>query len=97
MEEVHCIIAVNITNFAPDGGLFLVTGTVDIADQGNRAAAAEERDAGRGSGHEPDGRDAGCDGGILVEERGMALRGMIQREHESIAALGMLMVGYVVL
>lgn len=104
-EEVNRIVAVNITNLAKDGGVFLVTGTADTerlqeltkailpqlqenvalmigADMNTTAGTLEAL--------------AECDGVILVEERGKSLRGKIQKECESIGALGKKVVGYVV-
>ncbi|MDE7221161.1 MAG: hypothetical protein K2O45_16350 [Oscillospiraceae bacterium] len=105
-EEVLGIIAMNITNLAPDGGLFLVTGTVDaeklqkltkgiVPLLQKNVMLAVGADMNRTAGTlEMLGE---CDAVILVEERGVSLRGRIQREHESIAALGKPVVGYVVL
>ena len=105
-EEAYGIIAANVTNLARGGGLFLVTGTVDAGRlQGLMEAVVPllQEDVSLAAGADMN-RTAGtlealaeCDGVILVEERGKSLRGKIQREHESIAALDKPVVGYVVL
>ncbi len=105
-EEAQGIIAVNITNLAPDGGLFLVTGTVEagkLQELTKGLVPLLQKNVMLAVGADMN-RTAGtlealgeCDAVILVEERGVSLRGRIQREHESIAALGKPVVGYVVL
>lgn len=104
-EEAYWIIAINIINLAKTGGAFLVTGTVALeklqeitevlsaqvenvtlmscANMNRTASTLEAL--------------AECDAVILVEERGRSLRREIHREHESIAALEKVVVGYVVL
>ena len=105
-EEIYGIISANVINLAKAGGLFLVTGTVDVGKLQELTKAivpllqknlmlAVGADMNRTAGTlEALGE---CDAVILVEERGESLRGKIQREHESIAALGKPVVGYVVL
>lgn len=102
-EEAYWIIAINIINLAKTGGTFLVTGTVALeklqeitevlsaqvenvtlmscANMNRTASTLEAL--------------AECDAVILVEERGRSLRREIHREHESIAALEKVVVGYV--
>ena len=102
-EEAYWIIAINIINLAKTGGTFLVTGTVALeklqeitevlsaqvenvtlmscANMNRTASSLEAL--------------AECDAVVLVEERGRSLRREIHREHESIAALEKVVVGYV--
>nr|WP_302111235.1 hypothetical protein [uncultured Acetatifactor sp.] len=105
-EETYGIISANITNLAKDGGLFLMTGTVDIGKLQRLTKAilpmlqknvmlAVGADMNRtASTVESLGE---CDAVILVEERGTSLRGGIQKEHENIAALEKPVIGYIVL
>ena len=105
-EEVYGIISANITNLAKDGGLFLVTGTVDTGKLQRLTKAilpmlqknvmlAVGADMNRtASTVESLGE---CDAIILVEERGTSYRGRIQKTHENIAALEKPVIGYVVL
>lgn len=105
-DEVHGIIAMSITNLAKDGGMFLMTGTVDVRKMQKLTKdiiPLLQKNAMLTVGADMN-RTAGtlaalgeCDAVILVEERGESLRGRIQREHECIAALGKPVVGYVVL
>lgn len=105
-EEVNGIIAANITNLAKDGGLFLVTGTVEMGrlqkimkaivpllQKNVMVVVGADMNQTAGT-LEALGE---CDAVILVEERGQSLRGKIQKEHENIAALDKNVVGYVVL
>ncbi len=105
-EEMYRIISVGLMNLAGNGGTFLVTGTVGqerlqgFADSviqylcedmalvpgADMNVTADTLEA-----------LAECDGVVLVEERGRSLRRKIHREHESIAAFGKTVVGYVVL
>lgn len=105
-EETYGIISANITNLAKDGGLFLVTGTVDAGKLQRLTKAilpllqknvmlAVGADMNRtASTLESLGE---CDAVILVEERGKSFRGQIQKTHENIAALEKPVIGYVVL
>lgn len=105
-EEVYGIISANITNLAKDGGLFLVTGTVDGGKLQRLTKAilpmlqknvmlAVGADMNRtASTVESLGE---CDAVILVEERGRSFRGRIQKTHENIAAVEKPVIGYVVL
>ena len=104
-EEACRIVAVNITNLAKDGGVFLVTGTADMERlqeltkailpqlQENVALMVGEDMNVTASTLEA---LAECDGVILVEERDRSLRGRVRTECESVAALGKRVVGYVV-
>ena len=103
---MYRIISVGLMNLAGNGGTFLVTGTVGqerlqgFADSviqylcedmalvpgADMNVTADTLEA-----------LAECDGVVLVEERGRSLRRKIHREHESIAAFGKTVVGYVVL
>lgn len=105
-EEAYRIAAVNMTNLTGNGGTFLVTGTVgqerlqgfvDSVIQYLREDMALV--AGDDMNVTADTLEtlAECDGVILVEQRGKSLRRQIHREHESIAALGKTVVGYVVI
>ena len=96
----------NMTNLTGNGGTFLVTGTVgqerlqgfvDSVIQYLREDMALV--AGDDMNVTADTLEtlAECDGVILVEQRGKSLRRQIHREHESIAALGKTVVGYVVI
>lgn len=104
--EVYKIVAVNMTNLAKTGGMFLVTGTVDKGKLEGFVEAVVpqlEENVTLVAGWNMN-RSAGtlealaeCDAVVLVEERGRSLRREIQKEHEGIAALGKPVVGYVVL
>lgn len=104
-EEACRIVAVNITNLAKDGGVFLVTGTVDTGrlQELTKAILPQlQENVALMIGADMNFTAATlealaeCDGVILVEERGKSLRGKIQKECESIVALEKRVVGYVV-
>lgn len=105
VEEACRIVAMNITNLAKDGGVFLVTGTVDTEKlqeltrailpqlQENVALMVGEDMNVTASTLEA---LAECDGVILVEERDRSLRAGVRKECESVEVLGKRVVGYVV-
>ena len=105
-QETYRIIAVNMMNLAGNGETFLVTGTicqeklqgfVDVLVRYLREDMALV--AGTDMNVTADTLEilGECDGVVLVEQRGRSLRRQVHREHESIAAFGKQVVGYVVL
>ena len=105
-EEIYRIISVNMMKLAGDGGTFLVTGTVgrerlqgfvDDLVQYLREDMALVAGADMNVTADTLEALAECDGVVLVEQRGRSLRRQVHREHESIAAFGKRVVGYVVL
>lgn len=105
-EEAHRIVSVNITNLAKEGGLFLVTGTVEAGRLQKLVEAIvpqlrENVELMVGADMNINARTlemlAECDGVILVEERDRSLVAKVHKEHESIAALGKPVVGYVMM
>ena len=105
-EEMYRIISVNMMKLAGDGGTFLVTGTVGrerlqgfVDDLVQYLREDMALVAGADMNVTADTLEAlgECDGVVLVEQRGKSLRRQVHREHESIAAFGKRVVGYVVL
>lgn len=104
-EETCRIVAVNITNLAKDGGVFLVTGTVDmetlqkftkliLPQLQEKVALMTGADMNITAGTLE--ALAECDGVILVEERNKSLWTKIRKECECIEKLEKKVVGYVV-
>ena len=105
-EETYRIIAANITNLAGDGGLLLVTGTVDIErlQEFSSIILTQLNEnillvTGSDMSENADTLEAlaECDAVILVEERNKSSRVKIQREQDSIEAFGKNVMGYVLL
>lgn len=105
-EEAYRIVSVNVANFTVNGGLFLVTGTVELKKLEKlveKIVPQLQEDAALMTGADMNVTAgtlemlAECDGVILVEERNESLRAKVRREHESIAALGKPVVGYVLM
>lgn len=105
-EEAKRIVSVNITNLAKKGGLFLVTGTVEVERlqkivdaivpqllENITLMVGEDMNISANT-LEMLGE---CDGVILVEERDRSLIARVRKEHESIATLEKQVVGYVVM
>lgn len=105
-EETCRIAAVNITNLARDGGVFLVTGTADMErlQEFTKVILPQLQEnvalmIGADMNITADTLEAlgECDGVILVEEREKSLWMKMQKECESIEALKKKVVGYVVI
>ena len=105
-EETYRIIAANITNLAKDGGLLLVTGTVDmerLQEFSNIILSQLNENilivTGTDMNENADTLEAlaECDAVILVEERNKSSRVKIQKEQDSIEAFGKTVIGYILL
>lgn len=105
-EETYRIIAANITNLVSEGGLILITGTVDIERLQEFSsvilAQLSENISLMTGAYMNENADtlealAECDAVILVEERNKSSRAKIQREQDNIEAFGKKVIGYVLL
>ena len=105
-NETYRIIAANVTNLAGSGGVFLVTGTVDIErlQEFSSMILSQLHEnimliTGADMNENADTLEAlaECDAVILVEEIDKSSRVRIQKELDSIDALNKTVVGYVLL